>query len=104
MTGMARHPLAFQSVCKSSLPLSRAETAELQSLGGGLVHPPGLFNIDYILVENQCDKADKAGKVEAPTQSQDPSTTMMGEESLEVVISSAMTVLVRNVIASIGLS
>ena len=59
---MARHPLAFQSVCKSSLPLSRAETAELQSLGGGLVHPPGLFNIDYILLENQCDKADKADK------------------------------------------
>lgn len=59
---MARHPLAFESVCKSSLPLSRAETAELQSLGGGLVHPPGLFNIDYILLENQCDKADKADK------------------------------------------
>lgn len=62
LTGMARHPLAFESVCKSSLPLSRAETAELQSLGGGLVHPPGLFNIDYILLENQCDKADKADK------------------------------------------
>ena len=66
---MARHPLAFQSVCKSSLPLSRAETAELQSLGGGLVHLAGpnyirrtLFNIDYILLENQCDKADKADK------------------------------------------
>jgi len=67
LTGMARHPLAFESVCRKSLRISPAERDELRSLLSFDARARKnrrhlLFDTDYILLDNQCDKPRTRGQ------------------------------------------